>query len=324
MKLVTIPIEQAVGGILIHNIPDAQGHKAFAKGHQVTEADIAKLLELGKTEVYVGMLEDGDVRENDAATRIAIAVAGKNVEQSAVSGGRINLMADRRGVLEINSHALTQVNSISGVTVATVPAHRPVEANKIIATIKTIGLALPESSIAEVESVAKVSGEVISIRPLGATRVGVILSSSMEARGRVEAGLMPPIRARVEELGGEIASHENIEESESTLADAITRATAAHVDCVIIAGETSIMDRDDVTPRGVERAGGTIEVYGAPVEPGNLLLLGYCGTVPILGAPGCVKSRDLNVVDLILPRLLAGERVTRGDIVELANGGLLL
>lgn len=324
MKLVTVPIEQAVGGILIHNIPDAQGHKAFAKGHLVREMDVAKLRELGKIEAYVGMLQDGDVRENDAATRIAGAVAGRNVDQSAVSGGRINLMANRRGVLEVNTQALTQVNSIPGVTIATVPGHRPVEPNKIIATIKTIGLALPESSIAEVESVSKVHGEIVSIRPLGTTKVGVILSSSVEARGRVEAGLMLPIRGRVEELGGEIASHENVEESESALADAISRATAAHVDCVIIAGETSIMDRGDVTPRGVERAGGTIEVFGAPVEPGNLLLLGYCGNVPILGAPGCVKSRDLNVVDLILPRLLAGEHVTRADIVALANGGLLL
>jgi molybdenum cofactor cytidylyltransferase len=107
------------------------------------------------------------------------------------------------------------------------------------------------------------------------------------------------------------------------VAAAITELRAAGAELLIIAGETSIMDRDDVTPQGIRLAGARIEHYGAPVEPGNLLLLAYLDSLPVLGAPGCVRSRDTNIVDLLLPRLLAGQRVTRRDIVELGHGGLL-
>ena len=112
--------------------------------------------------------------------------------------------------------------------------------------------------------------------------------------------------------------------STPSIANAIELLRLANTELIMIAGETSIMDREDVTPRGIVQAGGVIEHYGAPVEPGNLLLLAYLGDIPVVGAPGCVRSRETNVVDLILPRLLAGERLRRDDIVEFADGGLLL
>ena len=113
-------------------------------------------------------------------------------------------------------------------------------------------------------------------------------------------------------------------EDADAIGETLEKMLAQGAQIVILAGETSIMDADDITPRGVQRAGGTIELYGAPVEPGNLLLLAYCGEVPVIGAPGCIKSRETNAVDLILPRLLAGERVTREDVNALAEGGLLI
>jgi molybdopterin biosynthesis enzyme len=165
---------------------------------------------------------------------------------------------------------------------------------------------------------------VIGVRALPNARVAVIFSGSEEARGRIEKTFTPAIQGRVEELGASIVSTEYVQHEENAIAAAIERARGQTVDCVIIAGETSIMDASDVTPGGIQRAGGVIEAYGAPVEPGNLLLLAYADHLPIIGAPGCVKSRDTNVVDLILPRLLAGERVGKKDIVALANGGLLI
>jgi molybdopterin biosynthesis enzyme len=324
MKLATVPIEQAVGAVLIHNIADAQGHKALNKGHRLVPGDVEKLRSLGKTSVFVGVFEHGDVFENDAATRIANAVAGKNLTQSAVSGGRINLSAAVTGVLAVNREALDRINSVDGITVATVAANQVVTAKKMVATIKTIGLALPFLALERVEQIAAASGGIISVRALSKARVAVIFSSSDEARDRVEKSLTPPIQGRVEELGASIISIECVNHTEDTIAAAISRAQAQQVDCVIIAGETSIMDASDVTPQAIVQSGGKIEVYGAPVEPGNLLLLAYAGELPIIGAPGCVKSRDINVVDLILPRLLAGERVSKRDIVALANGGLLI
>ncbi len=324
MRLEILDIENAMGGVLIHNLADAQGHKAFAKGHRLGESDVEKLRALGKTNVLVGMFEEGDVNENDAATRIANAVCGENISLSAVSGGRVNLFATTRGILKVDDDALNRINSLDGITIATIPANQVVAPKKMVATIKTIGLAIREETLREVENVRRETSNVIGVRELRAARVAVILTGSEQARERVEKTFTPAIVSRVEELGASVVSNEYVAHDERAIANAIARAKNLNVDCVILAGETSIMDARDVTPSGIAQAGGQIEVYGAPVEPGNLLLLAYANDLPIVGAPGCVKSRDTNVVDLILPRLLAGERVRKKDIVALANGGLLL
>lgn len=339
MQLANLAIENAVGGVLVHNIADAAGHKALNKGQRLTADDVEKLRALGKPMVLVALFENGDVGENDAATRIARAVAGENVTPTSVSGGRINLLASVRGVLGVNDDALKEINSLNGITVATIPAHRIVDAKKMVATVKTIGLAIPTAILEEVESIARQASNVIretarpesnegssviGVRELRAARVAVIFTGSAEARARVEKTFSAPIQSRIQELGSRVVWNEYVEHDAGAIADAIERARATGVDCIVVAGETSIMDARDVTPSGIVQAGGKIEVYGAPVEPGNLLLLAYADDLPIIGAPGCVKSRETNVVDLILPRLLAGERVRKRDIAQLANGGLLL
>jgi molybdopterin biosynthesis enzyme len=324
MRLVEIRIDQAIGGVLLHNIADAQGHKAFAKGHRLVESDIAKLRALGKTTVLVGMFEDGDVSENDAAARVAHAVTGANLTATPIGTGRVNFFANARGILKVNDAALAAINALDGITIATIPVNTVVAAKKMVATIKTIGLAVPENTVQQAEQIAHANGGVLSVRVLPNARVAVILSGSAEARARVEKTFLPAIQGRVEDLGAQVVAHEFVAHEERAIAAAIERAKNLNADCVILAGETSIMDLSDVTPSGIVRAGGTIELYGAPVEPGNLLLLAYANDLPIVGAPGCVKSRDTNVVDLILPRLLAGERVGKKEIVALANGGLLI
>jgi molybdenum cofactor cytidylyltransferase len=324
MRLVEIRIDQAIGGVLLHNIADAQGHKAFAKGHRLVESDIAKLRALGKTTVLVGMFEDGDVSENDAAARVAHAVTGANLTATPIGTGRVNFFANARGILKVNDAALAAINALDGITIATIPANTVVAAKKMVATIKTIGLAVPENTVQQAAQIAHANGGVLSVRVLPNARVAVILSGSAEARARVEKTFLPAIQGRVEDLGAQVVAHEFVAHEEHAIAAALERAKNLNADCVILAGETSIMDLSDVTPSGIVRAGGTIELYGAPVEPGNLLLLAYANDLPIVGAPGCVKSRDTNVVDLILPRLLAGERVGKKEIVALANGGLLI
>jgi molybdenum cofactor cytidylyltransferase len=98
---------------------------------------------------------------------------------------------------------------------------------------------------------------------------------------------------------------------------------ARGVQLLLVVGETATMDADDLIPRAIRDAGGEVRAVGAPVFPGNLLLLGYRGAVSILGAPGCARSRAQNVVDLLLPRLLSGERPGQREIAELGLGGLL-
>ena len=324
MKLEALEIEKAIGGVLIHNLADAQGHKAFAKGHRLVASDVEKLRALGKPTVLVGMLDADEVNENDAAVRVANAITGENISQSAVSGGRVNLFATARGILKVDDDALARINLLDGIAIATISANQVVAPKKMVATIKAIGLAISENVLQQAEQLARASQKIIGVRELRAARVAVILTGSAAARARVEKGLIAPIQGRVEELGGSVVSNEFVAHAEHAIAEAIERAKNLKVDCIIVAGETSIMNVSDVTPSGITRAGGTIELYGAPVEPGNLLLLAYANDLPIIGAPGCVKSRETNVVDLILPRILSGERLRKKDVVALANGGLLL
>lgn len=324
MRLADVPIDQAEGSVLVHNVADDQGHKALLKGHRLSAADIEKLRALGRSQVYVALLEPGDVRENDAVTRIGTVVAGENTSATQASGGRVNLLATRHGIVKLNVEALRRLNLIDGVTVATRPAHSLAEPKTMLATIKTIGLALPEAALEEAEAIRTEFGAAVWVRPFSAAKVGIVFTGSEAARRRVEETFSGPVRARVAALGAEVESYRYVPEDVPAIADAISGAISGGANCLILVGETSIMDAEDITPRAIKTAGGEVEVYGAPVEPGNLLLLAYLAQVPILGAPGCIQSRETNVVDLVLPRLLAGERVTRSDVIALADGGLLI
>ncbi len=321
MQLKHLSLDQSIGAILVHNIVGANGRKVFSKGHVVRAEDVDQLRALGKATIYVAVLDPDDVREDEAAMRLARTVAGDGIELSKPSGGRTNLYATQTGFLRINRDALKRINELNGVTLATLPRYSAVAPKKMIATLKTVGLALPEATLREAEKIVGARGIALSIAQVQIQRVAIILTGSENGRARVQELFAPPIHARIEALGAQVVAEEFVVEEEEAIARAIEQSDAQ---MIVLAGETSIMDAEDIVPRGIKRAGGEIELYGAPVEPGNLLLLAYRGDVPIIGAPGCIKSPETNVVDLILPRLLIGERVTRADVGELAEGGLLV
>lgn len=320
MKFGPVPVEQAVGKILAHNHTSADGRRAFRKGYVVQAQDVPALRDLVGERVYVADLNRDDVHEDAAARRLAQAVAGEGVRQGPAAGGRVNLIALERGLLALDLDRLAQINSLDGLTVATLRQHTVVQPRAIVATVKVIPYAVPEAHLREVEALA---GPIVAVRPLPARRVGVVLTSSDNGRARTVETLEPPIRGRVEDLGSQVVAVLPVAHTEDAVAQAIRQLTDLGAEAVIIGGETSIMDANDITPQGVRQAGGVVEGYGVPAEPGNLLLLAYLGDRPVLGAPGCVRSRHTNVVDLVLPRLLAGEHLTRRDLAALGHGALL-
>jgi len=330
MKFGPVPVANAVGKILGHNIAAADGRRALRKGKPLSAKDIERLQALGRQVVYVAELEADDVGENAAAKRIAVAALGSattdNLRLSGPAAGRVNFLSNVLGVLRVDAERLTRLNEIQGVTAATLKSHSPVRTRQIVATVKIIPYALPEQSVQAAESICA-ARPLIRVDALRHQNVALILSGSASVRERVLNDFDAPLRDRLETLGATIQSVEFIpledESGEAALAEAMQRQISAGADLIILAGETAIMDQHDIAPRAVVRAGGAVICVGAPVDPGNLLMLAELDAAAILGAPGCARSRKTNIVDWILPRLLAGDRLTQRDITAMGHGGLL-
>lgn len=327
MKFGPIPIDQAEGKILGHHIAAPDGRRAFRKGKPLAAEDIVRLRELGRTTVYAAELEADDIDENEASQRVAAAVAGSGVWASSPSVGRVNLNAAVHGLLRVDAQRLARINTPYGITLATLASHIAVQPDQLIASIKVIPFAIAEATIRTAEAIASENGAMIRIDALQTQDVSLILSGSSSARERIVNSFEPPLHARIDALGSTIKTVDFIpledEAGEIAMADALHRHVNAGSKLIILAGETAIMDRHDIAPRAVERAGGQIECVGAPVDPGNLLMLAYLDDIPILGAPGCARSPKTNIIDWVLPRLLVGDTLSQIDIVALGHGGLL-
>ena len=326
MKFEPVLLSEAKGKILGHNIAGVNGQRLLRKGKPLTDDDLENLRALGRASVYVAQMEEDDVDENTAARRVAEAVCGPGLHITGVASGRANLLSDEQGILRVDVYQLARLNEWTGITLATMLSHSPVQARQIVATVKIIPYAVPESVLSAAEAIASGSRQIVRVDALPSRSVGMILSGSTSLRETLISDFSP-LRGRIEKLGSSVTRTDFValddEADEAALANMLRDQISTGIRLILLAGETAIMDAHDIVPRAVERAGGNVESVGAPVDPGNLLMLAYLGEVPIVGAPGCARSRKTNIVDWILPRLLVGDRLTRRDIVELGHGGLL-
>jgi molybdenum cofactor cytidylyltransferase len=327
MKFGPVPLDHAAGKILGHNIAGPDGKRLLRKGRPLKPEDIAALRVIGRTSVYVAELATDDVDEDAAARRVAEAVKGAGLRLPGAASGRANLLATALGVLRVDADRLARLNDLEGITLATLASHSPVRPRQIVGTVKIIPFAVPEAEVRAAEAIASEDGlRLIRVDALASQPVSLVFSGSVSIQEKL-ADDFAPLVERVEALGSRITSQDYVpledESGEAALAETLSRCCAAGARLIVLAGETAIMDRHDIVPRAVERAGGRVETLGAPVDPGNLLMIAYLGDVPLLGAPGCARSRKVNIVDWVLPRLLAGDRLTRRDILTLGHGGLL-
>ncbi len=326
MKFGPVPLEEAEGRILGHNVAGPDGRRLLRKGRALGREDVDRLRGLGRRTVYVAELEPGDVEENTAALRIAQAAIGPGLRLSGAATGRVNLVATVLGLFRFASERLTALNAGEGVTLAALASQSVVRPGQTVATVKVIPYAASEQEVSRGEAVARERGPLVRVDALDPRRVGLVLSGSPSVREHLTESFTPLVE-RVRALGSEVVEQAYAtledEKGEEALAETLLRQRRLPVDLILLAGETAIMDRHDITPRAVERAGGRIVSVGAPVDPGNLLMLAYIDDVPVLGAPGCARSRKVNVVDWVLPRLLVGDRLSREDIVAFGAGGLL-
>ncbi len=322
MQFGEVALAEAAGGILAHKLYDEAGKLVFNKGHWLSEADIAVIERLGKTRLTVMRLGAADLHEDEAAKRIGKAVAGENVTMRLPGVGRANLTASQRGVLHVNAPALEQINNIyDGITIATRREFSLVDAGEMVALVKVVPFAVPAARVVDVAGIAQGGADVLHVKPLLAKRVALIVSANEALRARLLRSFHEPVRRRIEGWGSRLKEPVATDHA----AEQIARAISANADAelIIVASMSAIIDREDVVPNALRLAGGSITLHGVPVDPGTLLMMGYLGDVPVVGAPGCIKSPKTNVIDWILPRLLTGERLTRANLVSMGHGGLL-
>jgi len=322
-----IPVHEAVGSVLGHDItrivPGQVQEAAFKKGHVVRPEDVPELLKLGKEHIYVWEPEENMVHEDDAATRIAAAAAGNGVLLREPSEGKVELRAEHPGVFKVNAEALRRINSVDQVTLVTRRNNDPVlHAGDQVAGARVIPLAIEEAKLAQVEGVCRDAGPVLWVAPFVLRRVGVVVTGNEVYYGRIQDGFGPVLREKFGALGCDVMDVVYAPDDQGEIVAKIRAFVEAGAELVVATGGMSV-DPDDRTPGAIKATGAHIVTYGMPVLPGNMYLVAYLGDIPIMGLPGCVMFKEKTAFDLIVPRVLAGERLTRADIVELGHGGLL-
>jgi molybdenum cofactor cytidylyltransferase len=317
-----IPLEEAEGAILVHSV--RAGRLTLKKGRLLSAADIAALREAGHGRIVAARLETGDLGEDQAAARLAEALAGPSLSLGRPFTGRCNLHARTAGLLVIDKARLDRINLVSeAITVATLAPFELVAPKDLAATVKIIPFAVPAANLERCISIAGDGGPLIRIAGFRNRPVALIQTRLPGLKESVLDKTLEVMNGRLATLGAGPAAETRCGHGVEAVAAAIAEAKAKGAEMILIAGASAIADRRDVIPAGIERAGGLIEHFGMPVDPGNLLLLGRIGNVDAMGLPGCVRSPKLNGFDWILQRRMADLPVSCGDIMRLGAGGLL-
>ncbi len=322
MKFGRMDLDDAEGAILVHTL--RLDKTVFKKGRVLSAGDLAKIRAAGLLHVTAARLEQDDVPEDEAALSVARAARGKDVKTNAAFTGRCNLYAEVAGLAVIDAARVDRLNLVDEtVTIATVAPHEVVEPGQMLATIKVIPFAAPRAHVDACAAIAADGGPLVRIAPLTEHPVGLILTRLPGMKESVLDKTAKVLVRRLETLGSRLAQEIRCGHDEQSVADAVRELLDKGCDPVLVYGASAIVDRRDVVPAGIELAGGRIDHFGMPVDPGNLMLLAHRGGTPVLGMPGCARSPKLNGFDWVLQRLLADLPVTRADIMRMGPGGLL-
>ncbi|MGE5628302.1 MAG: molybdopterin-binding protein [Solirubrobacterales bacterium] len=321
----TVNVKDAVGMILGHDmteiIPGKSKGAAFKKGHVIKIDDIPRLLNMGKEHIYVMEFMEDDVHEDEAAIRIAEAATGQGIRIEGPKEGKSTLTAAYRGLLKINLDALTEMNSMDEIMFASLHQNIIVEKDEAVAGTRVIPLMVKEWKVKKVEEICNKYIPVIQIKPFKKLRAGIVTTGSEVYHGRIKDQFGPVVKNKFEELDCTVLKHIFSDDDPNMIADSIKELIDLGADVIAVTGGMSV-DPDDVTPLGIRMAGADVLSYGAPTLPGAMFLLSYIGDIPVLGLPGCVMYSKRTIFDLILPRIVTGEKVTKSDVVKLGHGGL--
>ena len=321
-----IKVQDAVGSILSHDvtqiIPGEFKGRLFKKGHIIKEEDIEKLLSIGKENVYVWEPVEGQLHENDAATRISNLVVGDGIRLSEeIKEGKVDFLADRDGVLKIDKDNLFKLNSLGEIIVSTLHNNTPIKKGEKAGATRVIPLIIDEEKIIAAENL--IQEKIISVAEIKPKKCLLITTGNEVYKGRIKDAFLPVIKQKLGYYGSEVLKQVILPDEKERIIEEIQKGLSEGVDMVICTGGMSV-DPDDVTPTAIKESGGELVTYGSPVLPGAMFLLAYHGGIPILGVPSCAMYSKRTVLDLVLPRVLSDERLSADDIAEYGHGGLCL
>ena len=320
----------AVGQILCHDITqiikDQKKGVLFKKGHVVREEDIPALLSVGKEHLFVWEKKEGMLHENEAAEILYKISAGGHMHGSEIKEGKIELIADCDGLLKIRRDALQAVNSLGEMMIASRHGDFPVRKGDKIAGTRIIPLVIEKEKMDRAEEAAGES-PIFSILPFQNKKAGIVTTGSEVQKGLIKDTFTPVLREKLDEYACSVVGQTTPGDDRKQITEDILKFIREGADLVICSGGMSV-DPDDRTPGAIKDTGAEIVTYGAPVLPGAMLLLAYYKTedrtVPILGLPGCVMYAKRTVFDLILPRVMADDRICAKEISAYGEGGLCL
>ena len=322
MNFGEIPVGEAVGAILAHSVK--LPGRALRKGRILAADDVAALAASGRTTIVAARLADDELGEDEAAARLAHAVAGGNVSVANAFTGRANLFAETRGLCIVDRGRLDEFNLIDeAVTLATLAPYALVEKKQMVATIKIVPFGVKRAIVERCAAIAGAAEPLLRVAPLAATDASLIQTRLPGMKESIFDKTVEVTKSRLASLGSRLSAERRCAHAVADLATQIRLAAADNPRLVLIAGASAIIDRRDVIPAAIGECGGTIEHFGMPVDPGNLILVGRLGETPVLGLPGCARSPKENGFDWVLQRLLAGVEVTRDNIMRMGAGGLL-
>ena len=315
----------AVGRVLLHDItkivPGEFKGRAFKKGHVIKEEDIDVLLSLGKDNIYVWEETEGLVHENDAAIILKDIACGDGLEFGEIKEGKIDFFASYDGVLKIDKDALLELNMIDDIMMATIHNNTPVKKGEKRGGTRVIPLMVEEEKLNEAKKI--IEKPFISVEKFKKKKVGIVTTGNEVFYGRIKDAFGPVVKSKFEYYGSEILGQVILPDDKEKITEAIKMWIDKGADIVVCSGGMSV-DPDDVTPSAIKDCGGEVVTYGSPVLPGAMFLLAYLGDTPIMGLPGCVMYSKRTVFDLVLPRILIDEKLTKRDIALYCQGGLCL
>lgn len=322
-----IKTEEAVGHVLCHDITQiikgVSKGPVFRKGHIIREEDIPVLLSVGKEHVYIWECDDSTLHENDAAAILRDISLGTNMHATEAKEGKIELIADRNGLLTIRWQGLQAVNSLGEMMIASRHGGFAVKQGDVLAGMRVIPLVISKTKM-EAAKEAAGTEPLFNVLPFTAKTAGVVTTGSEVFKGRIADTFTPVIEDKLAEYGIAVTQHVTLADDPAAITAAIQDMLAQSVDMVFCTGGMSV-DPDDQTPLAIKNTGARIVSYGAPVLPGAMFLLAYTGDGrPVAGLPGCVMYSKRTIFDLVLPSLAAGVEVKADELARLGEGGLCL